>query len=117
LLIVPGMALWICDALALTLLLGGLCARFRDINPIVNSLMQIAFFITPVIWKPEQLGADQKYLPLNPLYNMIEIVRAPLLGDPISLWTWAGAILFSAAICGVSWVFFVKARGRVAFWV
>ena len=117
LLVIPGMALWICDALALTLLLGGLCARFRDITPIVNSLMQIAFFVTPVIWKPEQLGIYRKYLPLNPLYDMIEVVRGPMLAEPISLQAWAGAILFSVAVCGISWAFFAKARGRVAFWV
>ncbi len=117
LLVIPGLALWICDALALTLLLGGLCARFRDINPIVNSLMQITFFVTPVIWKPEQLGALQSYLPFNPLFDMLEIVRAPMLGEHISLLSWFGAILFSAVVCGVSWMFFVRARGRVAFWV
>lgn len=114
---VPGMMLWIVDALALTLLLGGLCARFRDITPIVNSLMQIAFFATPVIWKPSQLGAYQVYLPLNPLYDLLEVVRSPLLGDPLSLRTWAGAILSSAVLCGFSWMFFIRARGRVAFWV
>ena len=117
LLIIPGLLLWVCNALALTLLLGGLCARFRDITPIVNSLMQIAFFVTPVIWKPSQLGHYQVYLPLNPLYDLLEVVRAPMLGEPQSLLAWGGAILFSAAICGLSWAFFVRARGRVAFWV
>ena len=42
--------------LAICLLLGAFCARFRDIGPIVGSVMQIAFFLTPVIWQPEQLG-------------------------------------------------------------
>src|SRR3954454_12980273 len=36
LLALPGLLLWIIDALALTLLLGAFCARFRDIQPIVN---------------------------------------------------------------------------------
>ena len=117
LLIVPGLLLWACNALALTLLLGGLCARFRDIAPIVNSLLQIIFFVTPVIWKPSQLGHYQVYLPLNPMYDLLEIVRGPLLGDPVSLLTWGGAIGFSGLLCGLSWLFFIRARGRVAFWV
>ena len=115
-LVLPGLVLWAANSLALTLLLGGLCARFRDIMPIVNSLMQIAFFVTPVIWKPSQLGSYQVYLPLNPLYHLLEVVRGPMLGDSVSLLTWGGAILFSALVCGVSWAFFVRARGRVAFW-
>ena len=117
LLVIPGLILWTVDALALTLLLGGLCARFRDITPIVNSLLQIAFFVTPVIWKPSQLGHYQVYLPLNPLYDLVEIVRSPALGDPVSWQTWVGAFVFSAVLCGITWMFFIRARGRVAFWV
>ena len=79
--IIPAAVIWIVDALAMTLLLGAFCARFRDILPIVGSIMQIAFFITPVIWKPEQLGPAIIYLPLNPFFDMLEILRAPLLGD------------------------------------
>ncbi len=116
-LVVPGVLLWTLDALALTLMLGGLCARFRDITPIVNSLLQILFFITPVIWKPDQLGQYQVYLPFNPLYDLLEIVRAPLLGEHVAEATWAGAIGFSAMLCIASWLFFIRARGRVAFWV
>jgi lipopolysaccharide transport system permease protein len=116
---IPGLLLWIVDALALTLLLGAFCARFRDIQPIVNSIMQIMFFVTPVIWKPEQLGAEgMAKLPLNPFYDMLEIVRGPLLDSGyVSPMTWLGAILFSVVLCSVSWAFFVRARGRVTFWI
>jgi lipopolysaccharide transport system permease protein len=116
-LVIPGLAIWVADALALTMLLGGFCARFRDILPIVNSVMQIAFFITPVIWKPEQLKDMAALLPLSPFYDLLEVVRGPLLGTPASATTWLGTLLYSAALCGVSWAFFVRARGRIAFWI
>lgn len=117
LLAIPGLLMWIVDALALALLLGSFCARFRDIQPIVNSVMQIAFFVTPVIWKPEQLGSGMSTLALNPFYDLLEIVRGPILGTGITVNAWIGAIVYSAALCAVSWAFFVKARGRVAFWI
>lgn len=117
LLALPALALWMLDALALTLLLGCFCARFRDIQPIVNSVMQIAFFVTPVIWKPEQLGAGQAKLPLNPFFDMLEILRAPLLGAFPGTRLWLGALLVSAVLCTVAWLFFARARGRVAFWL
>jgi lipopolysaccharide transport system permease protein len=114
----PGLLVWSIDALALTLLLGAFCARFRDIQPIVNSIMQIAFFITPVIWKPDQLGPSAiEKLPLNPFFDLLEIVRGPILGSPVSGMTWLGALLFSAALCAVSWAFFARTRGRVTFWI
>ena len=102
---------------ALTLLLGTFCARFRDIQPIVNSVLQIAFFVTPVIWKPEQLGPRAVWLPLNPFYDMLEIVRSPLLGHAPSLLVWVAALIYSGILCGLAWMFFLRARGRIAFWI
>ena len=112
-----ALPLWIMNALALSLLLGGFCARFRDIMPIVNSVMQIAFFLTPVIWKPEQLGAGAVWLPFSPFFDLLEIVRAPLLGEVPSLSVWFGALAYSVLLWGVSWTFFMRARGRIAFWI
>jgi len=114
---VPGVALWMLDGLAVCLLLGAFCARFRDIAPIVASVMQIAFFLTPVIWKPEQLGASAWLLPLNPFFAIMEVVRAPLLGAYPGETTWLAAILYSIVLFVLSWLMFVKARGRVAFWM
>lgn len=116
-LVIPGLAVWGIDSLAMVLLLGAFCARFRDVQPIVNSVMQIAFFMTPVIWKPEQLGPRVRLLPLNPFFDLIEIVRGPLLGTTPSLMTWLGAVLFSLALCGLAWWLFARARGRIAFWL
>jgi lipopolysaccharide transport system permease protein len=114
---VPGLLLWAIDGLAICLLLGAFCARFRDIGPIVSSIMQIAFFLTPVIWQPEQLGVHAVLLPLNPFFALMEVVRAPLLGDLPADLTWLAAILYSVVLCSVSWLMFVRARGRLAFWV
>lgn len=114
---IPGLFVWLIDALAICLLLGAFCARFRDIGPIVGSVMQIAFFLTPVLWQPSQLGAKAVYLPLNPFFALIEIVRAPLLGTSPSVIVWIAAIGYSLVLCIISWMLFVQARGRVAFWI
>jgi lipopolysaccharide transport system permease protein len=114
----PGLALWAIDALALTLILGAFCARFRDIQPIVNSVMQIAFFVTPVIWKPTQLGPDSiANLAFNPFFDLLEIVRGPILGTEVTAATWIGALGYSVVVWAISWSFFVRTRGRVTFWV
>jgi lipopolysaccharide transport system permease protein len=117
LLALPGLLLWALDALALVLLLGTFCARFRDILPIVASIIQIAFFMTPVIWKPEQLGSGQRLLPLNPFFDLLEIVRAPLLGTAPGARIWIGAGLCSFVLWGLAWSLFTRARGRIAFWI
>jgi lipopolysaccharide transport system permease protein len=117
LLVLPGFAVWAIDGLAICLLLGAFCARFRDVAPIVASVMQIAFFLTPVIWQPEQLGRHAVWLPLNPFFAVMEIVRAPLLGHAPSGTVWLAAMIDSLLLSGLSWLMFLRARGRVAFWV
>jgi lipopolysaccharide transport system permease protein len=117
LLALPGLVLWLVDGVAVGLLLGSLCARFRDIPPIVGSLMQMAFFISAVIWKPSQLGAHEWMLAFNPLFALLEIVRAPLLGVAPSLAVCVSAVVSSVLLCGASWVVFVRVRSRIAFWV
>jgi lipopolysaccharide transport system permease protein len=115
---IPGLVLWVVDALALTLLLGAFCARFRDIQPIVNSVMQIAFFMTPVIWKPSQLDPSSvEKLAFNPFYDLLDITRGPILGTEVAGTTWLGALVYSAILCAISWAFFVRTRGRVTFWI
>jgi lipopolysaccharide transport system permease protein len=113
----PALALWLVDALALALLLGALCARFRDIPPIVASIMQMAFFVSAVIWKPEQLGAREWLLAFNPFFTLLEIVRAPLLGTAPSTAVIASALGYSALLIATSWMLFARVRGRIAFWV
>jgi lipopolysaccharide transport system permease protein len=117
LLALPAVAVWVVDGLAVCLLLGSFCARFRDVGPIVGSIMQIAFFLTPVIWQPEQLGRHAVLLPFNPFFALLEILRAPLLGKVPTSETWLAAVLYSLLLCGVAWLLFVRARGRVAFWI
>jgi lipopolysaccharide transport system permease protein len=117
LLSLPGIALWLVDALAVCLLLGAVGARFRDIPPIVTSVVQIAFFVTPVIWKPEQLGVHAWVLPINPFFDLLQIVRGPLLGQMPTAATWAGALGYSLLLLAFTWWLFVRARGRVPFWI
>jgi len=115
---VPGVLLWTVDGMATCFLLGAVCARFRDIPPIVGSVMQIAFFVSPIIWKPELLkGPQAALLPFNPFYTLLEIVRAPLLGQAAGALVWLSALGYSVLLCGVAWLLFARVRGRLAFWV
>lgn len=117
-LVLPGVLLWLIDSIAVCLLLGTFCARFRDIPPIVGSIMQIAFFVSPIIWKPELLqGESARWLPANPFFSLLEIVRAPLLREVPTAITWASALGYSAALCLAAWFVFARLRGRLAFWV
>ena len=113
----PGFALWTVDAVAVCIALGTLCARFRDIPPIVGSIMQIAFFITPIMWQPDMLNTHPLFLMLNPFNALLNVVRMPLLGKPLTPHAWDVALLYSGAFCVFTSLLFVRVRGRLAFWM
>ena len=56
-------------------------------------------------------------MPLNPFYDLLEVVRAPLLGGAASSHVWLAALGYSILLGVVSWSMFVRARARVAFWL
>lgn len=118
--LLPGSLLWLADAMAASLLLGLFGARFRDIPPIIASIMQIAFYVTPIMWNPAMLahrGLAQAFVELNPFYALLEIMRGPLLGQPVNLGAWHLAVLYSLGLMLVTGLVFVRARPRLPYWL
>lgn len=117
LLVFPILLLLLANGLWLGLLLGLLSARFRDIPQIVASLVQIMFFITPVIWKPEMLPGKTLVINANPFYYLVEIIRAPLMGSlpPTSIFIGVSIITL------IGWVITITIYGalrwRIPYWV
>ena len=82
LLAIPGIVLLFVNGFWVVMVLGYICARFRDVELFVRNLMQLAFFVTPVFWNYRQLATDRKFIvDYNVLFYFIEIIRNPLLGE------------------------------------
>jgi len=113
-----GFALVTANLAWIVLLLGLLSTRFRDIPQLVANIVQVAFFVSPIIWKADMLSPKAKFVAdFNPLYHFMEIVRAPLLGEPIRGLSWlvsAGLLLAGGAM---TFYAFVRLRARVPYWV
>lgn len=105
------------NALWVGILLGLMCARFRDIPQIVTSLMQVALFLTPVLWKAEMLGRNIFAAKINPLFHFLEIVRHPLLGGAIPTLSWLVVLSITAFGSLVAIIVFSRFRSRIAYWV
>ena len=116
LLAVPGLALLCLNGLWAGLLLGIVSARFRDVPPIVASVVRILFFVTPIIWMPELMPGRAIVLDFNPFYHLVEIVRTPLLGKVPGLGSWLVALGITAAGWIVAFEFFRRYRRRIAYW-
>jgi len=78
---IPGLALVLVCCMAHTTAMAYLSVMFRDLPPASASLMQLVYFVTPIIY-PVQLLRDRgldAVFRYNPFYYLIEVVRHPLL--------------------------------------
>jgi ABC-2 type transport system permease protein/lipopolysaccharide transport system permease protein len=115
--IIPGFLLLAINGLWISILLGLLSARFRDVPPIVASFLQILFFATPIFWPVEMLGNWQAIATLNPLFAAIDVVRAPLLGAATAANSWTVLLIMTVLGCGVTFAVFARFRSRIAYWI
>lgn len=118
LLVIPGLAVLCINGVWIALMLGLLCARYRDIQQVVTSILQVAMFVTPIFWQPSQLtGRAILFADYNLLYHYVEIVRDPLLGKPPSAWSWL--IVTAATIVGwtTTLCLFSRFRHRIPYWL
>ena len=63
------------------LLLTALCTKLPDMGQVVASLVQVAFFVTPILWSTDTLKDATWIYELNPLYYTTSTLRFPLLGE------------------------------------
>ena len=117
LLFIPGFVLFVLNAAWMGLFVGILSTRFRDIPPIVGSVIQVVFFVTPVFWSVTNLPRRPAFVELNPFYHLLEIVRAPLLGASPAAASWLVACATAAVGFVATGYLYKRAYARIAYWV
>jgi len=95
-------------------------ARLPDIHELVGSVLMFSFLFTPIIWMASQapLGTLRGTIArVNPLFHLVEIVRAPLLGEGVE----SGTYIYLALMTLIGWLtaYFVYRRYAryVPLWV
>jgi ABC-2 type transport system permease protein/lipopolysaccharide transport system permease protein len=117
--LIPALIVLSINGLWLALFLGAISARFRDIPPIVSNVVQVVFFLTPIFWPMDAItGSHLKLvLVLNPFFAALDVMRAPLLGLASEPSSWPILLACTAVGCLGSFIFFVRFRERIAYWV
>lgn len=113
----PGVALVLIAAVPSAFLLGTLSVRFRDMQQIIGSIVQLSFFITPIFWRPEMLK-DRGYLAeYNPFHILLEVIRRPVVTGIPPASTYIKAVVLILVLYLAAAPFFAHYRRRLAFWV
>jgi len=117
LLVIPALILIIATAVWVTYLIAALSARFRDFGMMTNSIMQLAFYITPVIWKPGFIAGHEWIIWINPFAYYLSIIRSPILGEPFLWLEWITAVIITVMGLFISIFFIGMFRRRLLFWL
>lgn len=120
LLFFPGLLLWLFNLYWIALLLGMLCARYRDIPSLVAALMQLIFFATPILWQPHAIDdARMRFIlsELNPFAAMLAVVRDPLLGQVPTWLQYANVGVAGIIGWAITAVVFAKRGHRIVYWL
>ncbi|MCT2122007.1 galactan export ABC transporter permease subunit Wzm/RfbD [Dietzia cinnamea] len=124
LLSVLGLAVLMVNGVWVSMLFGILATRFRDIAPLLDSMVQLLFYMTPIVWTTQtlyeqggQIADRARIAEINPLYHYLEIVRAPMLGQPVDAYHWWVVLACTAVGLLLAFVALRRFRSRVPYWV
>ena len=114
---IPGLLLVFVNLLAIMQILGILGARFRDIEPLISSLVPLLFFISPVIFRPQQLGAAEVVMRFNPIAYYMFVIREPMMGVVPPLTSYL-AVLALTALTVTAALWLTGSRSyRLPYWM
>ena len=94
-----------------------IAARYRDLIPIINSATTLIFFVTPIMWSPEMLGNKIYLAEYNPIFQLLDIIRSPLLGLLPSYSSIFFSIIYIIIGIPLSLYIFKKYYSKINLWI
>lgn len=115
--VAPGAALILTFGYFLAIVLGPLCVRFRDIPLVIQSGMQVVFFLTPIFWMPSAVSHRPMFLAANPFAHLIALIREPLLGNYPTALNWQVGLWCCACMAVLALIVASATRKRINLWL
>ncbi|CEG57214.1 ABC transporter permease [Legionella fallonii] len=118
LLLLPALVIIGVNAIVWGTLLSMMTTRYRDFSQITNSLMQIVFFLTPIIWTPALLPERFQWITVyNPFNQFLNLIRDPLLNHAFNGQTLMMVLLTSVIGFSLYNYFLNQYKSRIVFWL
>ncbi len=113
----PGIGLLMINQFWVSIVVAVVSTRYRDVVPLIATTMQASMLATPIMWSADLLGGSAWIAEYNPFYHMVQIVRAPLLGQ-IPGWHSYAVILGMILIGSIVAAYVLgRARNRIVYWI
>lgn len=114
---IPGLFIVLINMLWIITLLGIFAARYRDVEALIASIMPLLFFLSPVLYRPSDLGIKSKFAWLNPLTYFITLIRDPLQGVFPSFFVYGVSIAMLILGSLLAWRVLIINQNKIAFWM
>jgi lipopolysaccharide transport system permease protein len=112
-----GFFLFVLNASWIAMFVALVSARFRDLPQIIAALLQVAFYVTPIIYKPSALIKHEWIVTYNPLAYFMNLVRDPLIGIFPDFTTWIVGIALAVLGWAVALLIMGRYTKRITYWV
>ena len=112
-----GLAAVLLASLWVAPLMGFLGARYHDLKYVLMMAMRFLFFFTPVFWRADDLGDRALLAYANPFAHFLDVVRAPLLGEPTWDASWTVVLVTNVVGLAVTLLLHAWCHRRVVFWL
>jgi ABC-2 type transport system permease protein len=114
---IPGIIVNIFILLEIGVLLAIPSTRYRDIPHMIENILLLAMFITPVLFFADMVGNNRFIIDVNPFYHMIEVLRQPLLGQKVNTMSWIYLICLAMILLPITIYSFKRNCRKIAYWV
>lgn len=115
---VLGLALVLFNLSWISFLAAVVAARYRDVQQVITTVLQLVFFLSPIIWIPRDLkGLRSTLLEVNPINHMLVVTRNPLLGQPSSLHSMIILLVLGAVGWAITYILYAAVRRRIVHYL
>jgi lipopolysaccharide transport system permease protein len=119
--LLPTFALLFVFCWSLAICMGIANVMFQDSQHIIEIAMQVAFYSTPILWKPEMAMTRRLVswgVRINPLAAFLELIRQPLLeGELPSRWAVGLASLGAVVVATVAMLLLRRFEKKMIFYL
>jgi ABC-type polysaccharide/polyol phosphate export permease len=112
-----ALLLWVVAVAGLVLAVAALAAHFRDFKDLIHNLLNLVFFLTPIIYTVDTIPLEwlRRAVRANPVAPLVEVYRSvALLGRVPSGWIWLQAVVVAVLCWSFGTFIFERLRETLA---
>lgn len=110
--------LFVINGYSVHYILGIICTRFRDVSHLIQAILRVMFFLTPIFWLPEQMGSLwTKYLIYNPFAHFLISFREPILTGTLPWDSFLVVLYCTIGLAAIGFGLLIFARRKIVFWL